>query len=116
MTAALRPTEEQCEDAIVEAAIALGFRVHVERKARTKDGWRTPVKGHKGWPDMCIAGHGVFIVRELKRRPAMPTANQYAWIAGLVTAGVDADVLWVPDGQQAFIDHLTAIATKGTSP
>lgn len=101
-----RPTEEECEDAIVAAATALGYYVHAERRSRSSKGWRTAIKGMAGWPDLVIVGHGRIIVRELKRKPNRPSPEQMLWLEALRGAGVDADVLYVPEGQDAFLAAL----------
>lgn len=105
-----RPLEDECEDTIVAAATMLGYRVHAARRARSKESWRTPIKGHVGFPDLVIAGHGTLIVRELKRRPNKVEPEQQAWLDTLRIAGIDAHVLWVPEEQDGFIRLLQDIA------
>jgi len=110
-----RATEDECEDTIVAAASLLGYRVHVERKARTRRGWRTPIKGHPGWPDLVIVGHGRLIVAELKRKPNRLDPDQAVWLDALrnVTGSVlDVQLLWVPEQMQSFIDYLSACAAS----
>ena len=106
------PTEQECEDTIVDAARRLGYLVHAERPARTATSWRTPVKGDAGWPDLVIAGHGRLWIVELKRKPNRLDPRQVEWNRRLTAAGVDARVVWVPSGQQALIDELTDHARK----
>jgi hypothetical protein len=98
--------EEDYEDTLVAAARALGYRVHVERKARGAGGYRTPIKGDAGWPDVVIAGHGRHLVLELKRPPNGPTPEQLAWLEELRAAGVDARLLVVPDELDALLEEL----------
>src|SRR5215217_4018452 len=64
---ASEPTEAECQATIIEAARVLGYRVAHFRAARTMHGWRTPLQGDAGWPDLVIAGHGHCLVVELKR-------------------------------------------------
>jgi hypothetical protein len=101
-----KPSEEECEDTIMNAAMRMGYYVHIERKARTDKGVRTPVKGHVGWPDMVIAGFGRAWFLELKRRPNKPSLEQDNWLELLREGGADARLLWVPDDMQSFIDEL----------
>jgi hypothetical protein len=103
-------SEAQCEDAIIAAASILGYRVHAERPARSAKGYRTAIKGHAGFPDLTIAGHGHLMFVELKRRPNKATTEQEAWLAALREAGVHAHVWYVPEDQLALIGWLQRIA------
>ena len=49
-------SEAQLQDAIIELAHALGYRVAHFRPAQTSKGWRTPVGADgKGFPDLVLA-------------------------------------------------------------
>lgn len=52
------------------------------RPARTAKGWRTPLEGHAGCPDLIIAGYGSVFIVELKTddRASKLTADQQSWI------------------------------------
>lgn len=106
MTAAARPLEVDCERTIIEAAHTLGYLVHGSRPAGHKAGWRTPLKGDKGWPDLVIVGHGQCFVVEIKRKPNRLEPAQQAWFDALNAAGVDVRLVWVPEQQQDLIDML----------
>lgn len=108
-----RPTELACEAAIIDGAIALGWRVHGERAARRKpdaDGkqaWETPIKGHAGWPDLLFVRGERMVVTELKRKPRKPTDDQEAWLAALAAVKtIHVGVLWVPEEQDWFLNEL----------
>lgn len=103
-----RATEAECEDAIIAAAKLAGWRVHAERHASVRDGKHvTPIKGHKGWPDLVLVrGREVWFV-ELKRKPNKVEPEQHAWLNALECAGVRTAVVWVPEQMQAFIALLT---------
>lgn len=104
------PREDECEDAIISGAMALGFYVHAERRSRTKDGWKTAVKGRKGWPDLVIVGYGHAWFLELKRDvTGKVDAEQQEWALRLRQAGLDARIVWVPSQQQALIDELLEV-------
>lgn len=100
--------ETDYEDTIVDGARALGYRAHAERPARSAAGWRTAVKGDAGWPDVTIAGYGLLLVLELKRKGNKPTPEQVAWLEELVAAGVDARLVTVPDDTNALLVELAA--------
>ncbi len=106
------PLERDCETTIIAAAQILGYRVHATRPARTQKGWRTPIRGDAGFPDLVIAGHGCVFFVELKRRGNKPTDDQLAWIATLRAAVMHARVWWVPEEQQELIDMLTCYAER----
>lgn len=109
MTAYLRPTEAECQNTVIAAATMAGWLVHAERPAIRQSGaWSTPVQGHPGWPD-CVFVHpatGRVIIAELKRVPNKVEPAQQRWIDGLISAGIDARIVWVPEGQDAFIQEL----------
>lgn len=107
-----RPSERECQATIIEAAQRLGYLVHAERPARASKGWTTPIEGDAGWPDLVIAGHGHLFVRELKRHPNGPSNDQRRWLLELHRAGIDANVLYVPDAQETFIGWLNRIAMR----
>lgn len=108
-----RPTEAACQRTIVEAAKRGGWRVHATPPAQRANGnWVTPVQGDAGWPDLILLRNGELLIRELKRRPYTVKPEQQAWLDGLRAAGVDADVLWVPEQQDAFIARLMARPRK----
>ena len=106
MTANPLPIETQYEDTIVEAAIAAGWLVHAERSARTNRGHRTPIKGIAGYPDLTIVGYGRLIVIELKRKPNKPSPAQFRWLGEMLAAGVDARLVYVPEGLNALLAEL----------
>jgi hypothetical protein len=105
-------TELDCERTIIAAAKILGYRVHGERTAWSRGKFSTPIKGDPGWPDLLIAGHGHLFAVELKRHPNKVTDEQEAWLDELQRAGIWSGVVWVPEGQQAFIDFLATQAQK----
>lgn len=59
-------TEQQLLDATVDLAMRCRWAVHHCRPARTARGYRTPIQGHKGFPDLVLARGGVVLFRELK--------------------------------------------------
>lgn len=77
-------SEDELEDAVIEAAQLLGWVAVHHRPARTADGhWRTAIKGQKGFPDLCLARDGVVLLRELKREKGKPTPDQVTWLEAL---------------------------------
>lgn len=111
-TSVARPLEVDCERTIIAAAHTLGYLVHGSRPAGHKAGWRTPLKGDKGFVDLVICGHGRCFFVELKRKPNPVEVDQLRWIDALTDAGLDPLVVYVPEEQQHFIDVLVAVASK----
>ena len=72
-------TEDQFEDWLVEYAQLTGWLVHVERKAQSARGWRTPIKGNAGFPDVVLVRGGVVIFAELKSERGTLSAQQKVW-------------------------------------
>lgn len=108
---ALRAVELECERTILDAAAISGWRRHGERVAMSRKGWRTPVKGEVGWPDLVLARPGVLIVAELKRKPNEPDPEQLEWLRLLDTVpGCWGLLVWVPEDQDDFCHALFEIA------
>lgn len=102
-------TEREHQDTIIDACRWLGYRVVHFRPARDRHGrYHTALQGDAGFVDLVIAGHGHMLMIELKRKPNKVTDEQQMWLDALLDAGVDARVVWLPDGQQPLIDELTA--------
>lgn len=87
------PDEQQVQAAIVQTALVLGWRVSHFRAARTGKGYRTPVEGHVGFPDLVLARAGVVFAWELKGAGGRPTVEQRAWLAELAGGVADARVV-----------------------
>jgi hypothetical protein len=105
-----RASERACEDTIIAAARLGGWRVHATRPARTAKGWRTPIRGDAGFPDLVLACGPTLHFVELKRKPNKVEPAQRAWLDALGAAGAAASVVWVPEGLDDFVTYLTSRA------
>lgn len=109
MTTPALATEREYETTIIEAATLAGWLVHAERPAQSARGWRTPIRGHAGWPDLFLAHpDGRVMAIELKRRPNKPTPDQASWHLVLELGPVDMRVVYVPDDVPALLADITA--------
>jgi hypothetical protein len=101
-------TERDYESTIIDAARIGGWLVHAERPARSTRGWRTPIRGDAGWPDLFLAHpDGRALALELKRRPRRPTPEQVCWLHALALGdAIDARVVYVPDELDALVAEL----------
>lgn len=95
-------SEDELQDRILQAAELYGWRVVHHRPARTNDGWRTPMSGHPGFPDLVLARDGVVIIAELKSRKGKPTPSQELWLDALGHHGR----LWRPADWPAIQNEL----------
>ena len=88
-------TEDELKGAVMDLARLLGLYVHHCRPAKTDKGWRTPIEGDAGFPDLVIAGTQGVLFRELKSERGRPTLPQQLWMDRLHTAQADVG-LWRP--------------------
>lgn len=95
-------SEEDLQTRILQAAELYGWRVAHFRPARTAKGWRTPMSGHPGVPDLILARDGVVILAELKSRRGQPTPSQDLWLEALGDHGR----LWRPGDWVAIQNEL----------
>jgi len=87
----MRP-EELFQRQVIDLAAFLGWRCAHFRVARTARGWRTPVQGHNGFPDLVLARDGRVLFAELKAGKGKATADQLAWLNAIG----DNAYLWTP--------------------
>lgn len=87
MTAATKPllsaTEAEFQNLIIEYAQIRGWLVMHTRPARTERGWRTPLQGDAGYPDLTMARRGRLVIAELKSESGKVTREQAAWLEHL---------------------------------
>lgn len=72
-------SEASMQRTIIEAGQWYGFRVAHFRPAQTARGWRTPVEGDAGFPDVVLALHGLAYAFELKSERGKLSPEQLAW-------------------------------------
>jgi hypothetical protein len=72
--------EEAWTTWVIEAATLHGWRVSHGRPARTGRGWRTPVQGHIGAPDLLLARDGDVLLIELKSNTGRLRPDQDIWL------------------------------------
>ena len=73
-------TERQWQDEVIAYAREHGWMVAHFRPARTAKGWRTPMQGDPGFPDLVLARDGKVLLIELKRVGQHPTIAQNNWM------------------------------------
>lgn len=101
-------TEAQLQQTIVEAARLCGWLVHHARPAQTRRGWRTPITGNVGFPDLILAKpRGRCFALELKGDGGRFGPGQQGWLDSLDGAVISARIVWPAD-----LDALLAAITN----
>jgi len=96
-------TEAEFQHAVLQAAQLYGWTVGHFRPARTAKGWRTPMAGQPGFPDVTLARDGVVMLRELKTNTGRVSTQQRQWLAALGPHGR----VWRPrDWESVIIPEL----------
>jgi hypothetical protein len=91
-------TEAQLQQAVIELARLLGYRVAHFRPAKTERGWRTPVEADgKGFPDLVLAKPNRLVFVELKAAKGKVSDEQKDWLATLGSTGAEA-YIFRPEG------------------
>lgn len=72
-------TEDDLVHNAVALALALGGLVHHCRPARTDKGWRTPIQGTPGFPDLVILIGGWQVAAECKSQSGRLDSAQRRW-------------------------------------
>lgn len=105
-------TERELQDAVMETARILGWRVAHFRAALTTKGWRTPVEAHgAGFPDLVLVRDRV-VFAELKGDGGRLSGVQKDWLESFRYAGAEAHV-WTPAEWQ---DGTVEAAFRGPQP
>ena len=78
-----RQTEAEFIGAVIEMARLLGWRVHHGRPGRTVKGWRTPIQGDMGFPDLVLVRGGRLLFVELKTERGRLSEGQKDWLQAL---------------------------------
>lgn len=101
-------TEAEFQQRVIDTARLYGWRVAHHRPARTKHGWRTPIQGDPGFPDLVLAKNGQVIVAELKSNTGSIRDCQEDWLDELGTHGR----VWRPDDWPDVLHELKPPTTR----
>jgi hypothetical protein len=88
-------TERDFERAVLETLRLFGWRFTHFRPARTARGWRTPLSGDAGFPDIVAVRDERVLFVELKAEKGRLSDEQGHWLAALGFAGADVHC-WRP--------------------
>jgi len=99
----ISPTETEFMVQIIELAHLRGWRAHHTRPAWTGKGWRTPIQGDPGFPDLVLArklsifgGNVRVIFAELKSDKGKVADEQREWIRLLEGCKGVETYIWRP--------------------
>lgn len=76
-------SETAFQDMIIQFAKWRGWHVVHFRPAQTGKGYRTPLQGDPGFPDLVLARDGATLFYELKRETGEPTTAQISWVSAI---------------------------------
>jgi len=96
-------SEADLQTLVIQTAQLYGWRVSHFRAARTDKGWRTPIEGDKGFPDLILARDGVVLMPELKSQRGRPTIDQELWAEAI---GPQLYRLWRPSDIPEILEEL----------
>jgi hypothetical protein len=79
-------SEAEFTKAVVDLFRSYGWLVHHTRPARSAKGWRTPVMGDVGFPDVVLTSSRRLCFAELKVKKGKRSPEQLKWAAKLLLA------------------------------
>lgn len=95
-------SEDDLLTLVLDVAKTYRWKVVHYRPAKTAKGWRTPLQGDKGCPDVILARNGTVLLVELKAEHRYPDADQRAWLHELGEHGY----LWRPRDIPLILETL----------
>ena len=99
--------ERDLQDAVVELAKLLGWRVMHQRPARTLNGYRTAIQGHTGFPDLVLLRPPRLVFAELKGPRGRVGHDQELWLNGLRVVPNVEQYLWRPmDWERGDVEQV----------
>ncbi len=102
----IRLPEREFQNQILELAELYKWRVHAERPARTKDGWRTPIQGEPGFPDLVLVRGSRLILAELKSDKGKVSDDQELWLKAFAQVCVVETGVWRPRDWEDIVQVL----------
>jgi hypothetical protein len=103
----IKESEANFQARIIQLARIGGWLVHAERPAWSAKGYRTPIQGNAGFPDLvlCHPQRKQFLMVELKSGKGSLRPEQETWGAALVKSGVTYHC-WRPSDWDRIVKTL----------
>ncbi len=98
-------SEDQFLRQVLQLARLRGWLAHHGRPAWTNKGWRTPIQGDAGFPDLVLVRKQTVIFAELKSESGRCRRNQEVWLNLLRAAGQQVHT-WRPSDFPAIQEIL----------
>jgi hypothetical protein len=98
-------TEKNFQASVSEYARVTGWLLHHTRPACIRDGWRTPIQGDAGFPDLAMTRRGRLIFAELKSKPGGFSRAQ-GWLGALSACPGCQVFLWRPSDWSSIEEVL----------
>lgn len=95
-------SEDDFKQRVIDTAKTHGWMVVHYRPAKTRKGYRTPLQGDKGCPDLILARDSVVLLAELKTDTGRVTPEQKQWLYHLGVYGC----VWRPRDWPEIQDRL----------
>jgi hypothetical protein len=89
-------TEAAFLDSVLALARLRGWRCHHQRPAMTRHGWRSPISGDAGWPDLVAVRPPRVLIAELKIKRGRLTPDQIVWLELLEECPAIESHVWRP--------------------
>jgi len=91
---------------VIDLAQALHWRAHHVRPAWSKKGWRTPIQGDPGFPDLVLVRPPRVIFAELKSERGRLSDEQEIWIDWLEKCHLGEIYIWKPSDWDDIVSKL----------
>jgi VRR-NUC domain len=101
----LAVTERDFQKAVTDALTLFCWRWTHFRPARSSKGWRTPLSGASGFPDVVAVRNDRVLYLELKAEDGRLSAEQAEWLTALALAGADVHC-WRPSDWDVAVEVL----------
>ena len=85
---------------VIEYALLRGWLVHHCRSVWTASGYKTPIQGSPGFPDLCMTRLSRVVFAEIKDTYSKPTELQAEWLATLARTGKVGTFVWRPKDEE----------------
>jgi len=91
---------------VIDLAKLFRWKIHHTRPAWSNKGWRTPIQGDTGFPDLVLVRSPKCIIAELKSEKGKLSPNQEQWLRELSECPGICVCVWKPSQFDEIVDIL----------